>query len=308
MVSKKTLNSMDTAQTKAQKKNDVSTTETRKKTIPPTTVLQRRLNLAAYIGNISVTYLVGTSDWLGLPDNATLSRKYQTLVTPVGWAFAIWGVIFTSQLVWVVMHQQFLFGGANQLSGRRAINSTSALDAAVGYKYVGVGLAQMAWSVTFANELLSLSLVCMITILIFLWNIDRSLSEMTITTGTNLKLQYWIHRFPFAIHTGWICAATAVNINVVLVAYHVPSNIEYMAAVCSLLILLAIAFMKSMQACDYTIPAVLAYALLGIYYELRDTTDENLLSRFDANDLETLQWSTLIGSILIVTFMIVMSK
>jgi hypothetical protein len=39
----------------------------------------------------------------GLPDNAVLSEKYQTLVTPSGSTFAIWGVIFIAEGIFSVM-------------------------------------------------------------------------------------------------------------------------------------------------------------------------------------------------------------
>merc|ERR1719424_2158416 len=58
------------------------------------------LNLAAYVLNSAVTY----SSLTGIfgATNSELSNKYQTLVTPAGWAFSIWGVIFIWEGVFVV--------------------------------------------------------------------------------------------------------------------------------------------------------------------------------------------------------------
>ena len=50
------------------------------------------VNLLAYIVNVFVTYLVGVGGYMDLPSNSELSQKYQTLVTPVGWAFSIWSL------------------------------------------------------------------------------------------------------------------------------------------------------------------------------------------------------------------------
>ena len=50
------------------------------------------LNIMAYVLNVVVTYGIGVGGIFDLPTNDELSAKYQTLVTPIGWAFAIWGV------------------------------------------------------------------------------------------------------------------------------------------------------------------------------------------------------------------------
>ena len=47
------------------------------------------LNVVAYVGNIVMMVL--PQALFHLPDNAELSAKYQTIVTPAGWAFSIWG-------------------------------------------------------------------------------------------------------------------------------------------------------------------------------------------------------------------------
>jgi hypothetical protein len=58
----------------------------------------------AYALNTVVTYDISVAGWWNLPSKGELSLKYQTLVTPVtpvGWAFAIWGIIFAPQFIWV---------------------------------------------------------------------------------------------------------------------------------------------------------------------------------------------------------------
>jgi hypothetical protein len=45
------------------------------------------LNIAAYLLNVVITYGIGVGGFFDLPTNGDLSKKYQTLVTPVGWAF-----------------------------------------------------------------------------------------------------------------------------------------------------------------------------------------------------------------------------
>ncbi len=58
------------------------------------------LNLVGYIINAFVTF--AASPIFGFPDNGTLSDKYQTIITPDGFTFAIWGVIFISQAIFAI--------------------------------------------------------------------------------------------------------------------------------------------------------------------------------------------------------------
>ena len=254
------------------------------------------LNLAAYAANTAVSYAVGASGLFGLPDNATLSRKYQTLVTPAGWAFAIWGLIFAAQLVWAV-HPQF---------ATFATSSTHNHISAVGFQYVGVCVAQIAWTVAFATERVSLSLLCMMTILYFLQRIDsaRPAAAYANTTGTSTTANYWIYRFPLALHYGWICAATAVNASVVLVAWHVSAAVQFYAAVGSLTALFGLAFFKLFQAFDYTVPAVIVHALLGIFAELRHSVDDDFLSQFSDGQVDVIRYGSLFAATLILIFLV----
>lgn len=47
------------------------------------------INLVTYVVNLAVTYGLGNLNWFGLPDNAAISHKYQTIITPAEWAFAV---------------------------------------------------------------------------------------------------------------------------------------------------------------------------------------------------------------------------
>merc|ERR1719181_542557 len=58
------------------------------------------VNLGAYVVNTIVTYTSLTGVFGAT--NTELSKKYQTLVTPAGWAFSIWGPIFLWEGIFVV--------------------------------------------------------------------------------------------------------------------------------------------------------------------------------------------------------------
>lgn len=87
-------------------------------------------NIAAYIFNAAITYGVGVSGYF--PTNEELSAKYQTLVTPSGYAFAIWGIIFLSEAVFTV------------LQALPAYRSSDVVVKGVGYYFVLACIAQVS--------------------------------------------------------------------------------------------------------------------------------------------------------------------
>lgn len=209
------------------------------------------LNAVAYVANVVVTYAVGAAD--SSHSNAAISAKYQTIVTPAGWAFAIWGVIFISQLIWAVA----------QL--RPAFRASPLVIGGVGWYYLGVAAAQIAWTLLFSFELISLSLVAMLLVLFFLDMIVGSQCKFVKLGGAVTSQDYWILRFPFEIHAGWIIAASLVNINLVLVAWNASATVQFIAALLSLLVLLmADAYFLHLTHPVFVIPLVLAWASVRI--------------------------------------------
>jgi hypothetical protein len=91
-------------------------------------------NLLAYIANVSIVYAVGPTNLVDLPTNAEVSAEYPSLMTPAGYAFSIWAVIFLSQLVWAIV--QLL----------PSYRSSEMVIDGVGWYYVYICIAQMAWT------------------------------------------------------------------------------------------------------------------------------------------------------------------
>ena len=193
-------------------------------------------NLLAYIANITVTYIIGISGLFGLPTNGELSAKYQTLVTPAGYAFSIWGLVFLSQFIWVILQ---LLPKFRQV----------ALQG-VGWWYIITCLAQCAWSVFFSQEWIVLSMIAMASILVSLVMIlilqarnssvvdatterQRTTTSSQSTTAAEL-CSFWGFQFPFQIHCGWIWAASVVNANVVVVAEGFSASYQFLSASTSL--------------------------------------------------------------------------
>lgn len=250
------------------------------------------VNLTAYTINLVITYGYGEYFLADLPKVDEVSRKYQTLVTPVGWAFSIWGIIFTTQAIWVL----------RQLVVPSERNNP--MVAAVGFRYCYAVLAQVTWIFAFTFEQITLSTLIIAILCAVLWSIVFTLKKSQSDLGSSSPLitvsSYLLWWFPFTIHAGWITAATTVSLNIELVAQQTLPTIQYTAAVISLVVLFILATTLIIKKFDKTIPLVLAWALLGVFSELQFSQDESISARFSTNQLRLAKYGSIVLSILIV--------
>jgi len=223
------------------------------------------LNLSGYIVNVLVTF--ASAPVFGFPDNAELSAKYQTLVTPAGFTFAIWGIIFISQAVFTIF--QML----------PAYRSNKLVQDGVSYWYFIACIFQSAWSFAFGYEIIWLSAIIMFSILVSLVNIVTRQSAIQSSPQDSNK-EFWLYKFPFSLHCGWIATAFAVNINVFIVAQNASAGAQETWAYISLGYAISVAGMAFflLSIPDFTIPSVLIWATIGIANELKNPNDsiENL--------------------------------
>jgi hypothetical protein len=231
----------------------------------PKIIWKNWLNLASYIANAIVTYTSLTGVYGGT--NTELSSKYQTLVTPSGWAFSIWGPIFMWEAVFVLA--QF-FPSSRQ----------SILVMKVSPWWWSLCIMQIAWTVAFAQEQITLSLIFMLSILGSLLAIAGSTDGLRMTA-----LEYVLLRAPFSLQLGWIIAASVVNINVQADAAKSSQQFLLAIAVLSNAIVLAIVtiFTFAVRSPDPIIALVVAWAFAGIATELNNPINLNDPTRFNAS-------------------------
>ena len=252
------------------------------------------INLVAFTINAAVTYGIGTMGWLNLPTNAELSDQYQTLLTPIGWAFSIWGIIFVMQFIWVV--QQFACWILPE--------SFVAAIVVVKWNYVFVVLAQISWTLAFSSEFIEVSLAMMILLLWNLFVITISISRLNQPISTAVApppksflqqaTNYVFTEFPFAIHFGWILVATFVNINVTLVASGVSSMVKYYAALVCIVVLAIITVALVFIRGAIVPPLVVVWALFGIYKELESPNDL-IMASYTEQEQQNVQYGAIGG-------------
>jgi translocator protein len=241
------------------------------------------INLIAYLLNVFVTFAVGLWGLLDTPTNGELSDRYQTIITPAGISFSIWGPIFILQALWVVWQL---------LPSQR--NSPGVL--LVGWNYMFAVIFQCGWTFAFAYEVMWLSLVCMYGILFFL-------VSATMTLNRNYTDKVWkgylLWQFPISLHCGWIIAASAVNTNLLPVFYGASGTVQLGIASTALVVVatVALSWLASYPV-DFAIPAVAAWALGGVYLSLEDPSDL-LVATFPTSQLEGFQYGVIASFFLI---------
>jgi hypothetical protein len=111
--------------------------------------------------------------------------------------------------------------------------------------------------------------------------------------------KYLLLQFPFAIHFGWILAATVVNVNVVLVAQGLDSNILYYGAVAGLAGLVLVALYLAIGQGFVMVPLVVAWALFGVYSEL-SAPKEIIVLVFSEAELQGIRVGALVSMTVLV--------
>jgi benzodiazapine receptor len=238
--------------------------------------LNRRnyLNVAAYLGNVLTSYLIGARGVGNAETNEYLSLKYQTLVTPASFAFAIWGIIFFAQAAFTV---------AQLLPNKR--NSPLVQDGIKDY-YIGACVCQILWTFFFGNEYIALSFFAMLGILACLFLLFQESNKID-SEGEKAD-QYLLFRFPFIIHLGWIVVASFVNLNVLLVSLNAQRGVLASVAILTVFILLAIAgYATWWLKADITISLVIAWALFGVAVELKDPK-QSIVAQFRDSTINSL--------------------
>ncbi|MGD0329992.1 MAG: TspO/MBR family protein [Nitrososphaeria archaeon] len=162
----------------------------------------RWLNIIAYLLTVLVNDLAGSTTILGGRNTAQVSDANPTLVTPAGYVFSIWGVIYILLGVFVVFQA---------LPAERGKN----FQKSIGPLFILSSVLNIIWLFLWQFEFLSLSVVIMFLLLstlisIYLrLNIGKSKSPMREKLAVNL---------PFSVYLGWITIASIANVSVTLVS------------------------------------------------------------------------------------------
>ena len=210
----------------------------------------RYANIVFFVLTVMMNSLAGSTKTIGGRDTAEVSNAYSTLITPAGYVFAIWGVIYF--LLGIFAVYQVL----PSQKGKDYQNKISWL-------FILSSLVNIAWLFAWQYEYLSLS-----GLLIFALLVTLILIYVRLGVGKSnavLREKLAVH-LPFSVYLGWITVASIADVAATLVSYNwngfgvSPSTWAILVVAVALVItMLMLATRK-----DFAYALVLIWALIGI--------------------------------------------
>jgi len=219
-------------------------------------VFFQAVNVVAYVVTIVVNGLAGSTTLLGGVTSADVSDSYPTLVTPAGFTFAVWGIIYALLLVFTVY----------QLLPR---NRDKPFLSQVGLLFGLSSVCNICWLFLWHYDYVTYSLVLMFALLASLILIYQRLGIGR--AAVSLKEKICVH-LPFSVYLGWISIATIANVSVALTAvgwdgWGIP---EATWAVVIIAVALVLTLVMLATRKDVAFSLVVVWALVGILSKQSD--------------------------------------
>ncbi|MHB0862973.1 TspO/MBR family protein [Paenibacillus sp. SEL3] len=154
-------------------------------------------NIIVFIAVVFINFLASTLP-IGGRSTAAVSNMYPTLITPAGYAFSIWSVIYVL-LACFVVYQATPTGQA-----KTSVQS-------IGIFFILSCLFNIIWIFLWQYVYVEL---CVIVIILYL----LSLGVVYVRTRTPqpTRGEMWFVKLPFSLNLGWVSVATIINIAVAL--------------------------------------------------------------------------------------------
>lgn len=159
--------------------------------------IRQILVVLATVGVIVINYLAAK----GSINNVTvgeISDKYPTLVTPAGYAFSIWGLIYLGMILFS-LYQAL----PSQTANLHFLRTRTI--------YIASCVANCAWIYFWVHERILLATAMIFILLAALAFINLNLR------GANSIMETWLARVPFSLYFGWVTAAAIINAAVALI-------------------------------------------------------------------------------------------
>lgn len=208
----------------------------------------RWLTAVAIFGTIFLTYYSSTH-LFEVSSMGEILAKYPTLLTPVGYTFGIWGVIFLSLAVYAAWQ---LLPATYRLALPDAVAKPLAL----------ASLATSAWVVLFAHEAvlpgLGVTAFILGCLIVAYAQVRRQIVAREVPALVGV---------PFSLYLGWVSVAVIINATIALreLGWQASEGTS-LALTSALLVGLAVLALKiSREFQDMVFALVVAWTLVGIW-------------------------------------------
>lgn len=157
------------------------------------------LNVIFFILTLIINYL-GSSGFFNGKSQAEVSAKYSTLITPAGFSFSIWGIIYSLLLITLI----YFFAKRKDPIVAKLIQLISPL-------FIVSCLLNMGWIISFSYELMWLSTLLILGMTLSLLLIIERIYKHRAEFPTGLA------GFSFTLYGAWVFIASILNISILLV-------------------------------------------------------------------------------------------
>jgi translocator protein len=224
----------------------------------------RFINIFFWLFMVVMNILISASVFNN-ENNSTISKDHPTLFTPAGYAFSIWGLIFSFLGIFCLF--QF-FGGDDKEKVPVIVNVLFQFNL----------FCNGVWGVAFSYKIFWLSVLIMLCLLVSLILIHKELhigrdlfkpksrpSAQYIFKLVNARRFYWAVMFPFSLYLGWISVATIANFSIFFSAEPISwtSGAEVWSIIMQV-VAASLAVIMIIRESDMTFAGVVAWALIAI--------------------------------------------
>jgi benzodiazapine receptor len=165
-------------------------------------VLLKWSNIIAFAATVIINGLAGSTTLIGGVNTAEISNANPTLITPAGYVFSIWGIIYILLAVFVIFQA---------LPNQKEKEYTKK----IGWLFVLSSIANIVWIFLWQYQILSASVILIFLLLATLIAVYLRLNIGKSTIPLREKLA--VHA-PFSVYLGWITIASIANVTVFLVS------------------------------------------------------------------------------------------
>lgn len=220
-------------------------------------------NLLFFAGVIAVNVLSGMLP-LGGRTTGEISDMYYTAITPAGYAFSIWSVIYVLLFFFAIYQLR------RDTGNRDSVKS-------IGPWFILSCVFNMAWLILWHYLYIEWSVVVMFLLLLTLW----VLYVRTHTIDYPTSGERFCLKLPFSLYIGWVCPAFIVNVGIVFQKndWSLFGLRETTLGIVLLCIGALLAIWIGQRYRDSIVPLVFAWAYIAIAAEHRET-DSILMTAF----------------------------
>jgi hypothetical protein len=159
----------------------------------------RYMNILLFVLTVIVNSIAGSTTLIGGKDTATVSNNNPTLITPAGYVFSIWGVIY------ILLGAFVVYQALPREKG-------SSYQGKIGWLFVLSSLINIAWIFVwqFESFILIFALLLSLIAIYLRLNIGRE----RVKPGERIAVH-----LPFSVYLGWITIASIADVAVTLTAF-----------------------------------------------------------------------------------------